>query len=113
MHPSAGGPPVVVENFIAEANHHRSRIISTPSYCDGDQGNSQKRLEQLAPITFLGVLQTLPALSRTGAASIDAHVQRADIVHAYALESLERFGTVRVSPAHAALPAHAPRYARS
>jgi glycosyltransferase involved in cell wall biosynthesis len=87
MHPSAGGPPVVVENFIRESSRlgHRSQIISTPSYCDGDQSNLQERLEQLAPITFLTALQTLPAFSGTGAASIDAHVQRADIVHVHTL----------------------------
>ncbi len=69
MHSSAGGPPVVVENFIREANRlgHRSQIISTPSYCNGDQSNLQKRLEQLAPTTFLNVLETLPVFSRTGA----------------------------------------------
>jgi glycosyltransferase involved in cell wall biosynthesis len=100
MHPSAGGPPVVVENFIREANRlgHRSQIISTPSYCDGDKNNLQKRLEQLAPITFLSALETLPSLSRTGAASIDAHVQRADIVHVHTLWS-----PLNVSARHACL----------
>ena len=89
MHPSAGGPPVVVENFIREANGlgHRSQIISTPSHCDGDESNLQKRLKQLAPITFLTALQTLPALSRAGAACIDAHVRQADIVHVHTLWS--------------------------
>jgi glycosyltransferase involved in cell wall biosynthesis len=89
MHPSAGGPPVVVENFIAEANRlgHRSQIISTPSYCNGDQSNLQKRLEQLAPATFLNALETLPILSRAGAAKINAHVRQADIVHVHTLWS--------------------------
>ena len=33
MHPSAGGPPVVVENLVRESNRlgHHSQIISTPS----------------------------------------------------------------------------------
>jgi glycosyltransferase involved in cell wall biosynthesis len=91
MHPSAGGPPVVVENFIAEANRlgHRSQIISTPSYCNGDQSNLQQRLEQLAPTTFLNVLETLPVLSRAGPgpARINAHVRQADIVHVHTLWS--------------------------
>jgi glycosyltransferase involved in cell wall biosynthesis len=87
MHPSAGGPPVVVENFITEANRlgHCSQIISTPSYCNGDQSNLQKRLKQLAPATFLNVLETFPVLSRSGAAKINAHVRQADIVHVHTL----------------------------
>jgi glycosyltransferase involved in cell wall biosynthesis len=89
MHPSAGGPPVVVENFITEANHlgHRSQIISTPSYCNGDGRDLQKRLEQFAPTTFLTGLETLPVLSRTGSAKINAHVRQADIVHVHTLWS--------------------------
>jgi glycosyltransferase involved in cell wall biosynthesis len=87
MHPSAGGPPVVVENFITEANRlgHRSQIISTPTYCDGDQGDLQRRLERLAPTTFLNVLETLPVLSWTGAAKINKLVRQADIVHVHTL----------------------------
>jgi glycosyltransferase involved in cell wall biosynthesis len=89
MHASAGGPPVVVENFIRETNRlgHRSQIISTPSYCNGDQSNLQERLEQLAPTTFLNGLETLPIVSRTGAAKINAHVRHADIVHVHTLWS--------------------------
>ena len=89
MHPSAGGPPVVVENFVAEANRlgHRSQIISTPSYCNGDLSDLQKRLKRLAPTTFLNVLETLPVLSRSGAAKINAHVRQADIVHVHTLWS--------------------------
>ena len=77
----------MVENFITEANRlgHRSQIISTPSYCNGDQSNLQKRLEQLAPTTFLNVLETFPVLSRSGAAKINAHVRQADIVHVHTL----------------------------
>jgi glycosyltransferase involved in cell wall biosynthesis len=89
MHPSAGGPPVVVENFIRESNRlgHRSSIISTPSYCHGDPSNLLKRLEQLAPTTFLNFLEVVPVLSRTGSAKINAHVQQADIVHVHTLWS--------------------------
>jgi glycosyltransferase involved in cell wall biosynthesis len=89
MHPSAGGPPVVVENFIRESNRlgHRSQIISTPNYCNGDQSNLLKRLEQLAPTIFLNFLEILPILSRTGAAKINKHVRQADIVHVHTLWS--------------------------
>ena len=89
MHPSAGGPPVVVENFIRESNRlgHRSHIISTPSYCNGDQSSLLKRLERLAPTTFLNFLESLPVLSRRGAAKINKHVRQADIIHVHTLWS--------------------------
>lgn len=89
MHASAGGPPVVVENFIAEANRlgHRSEIVSTLDYCNGDEGSLQKRLGQLAPTTFLTGLQTIPVIGRDGGAKIDALVRRADIVHVHTLWS--------------------------
>jgi hypothetical protein len=53
MHPSAGGPPVVVEKIITPVNHlgHRSQIMSTPSYCNGDLSNLQKRLDGIAAIS--------------------------------------------------------------
>jgi glycosyltransferase involved in cell wall biosynthesis len=86
MHPSAGGPTVVVENFIRESNRlgHRSQIISTPTYCNGDQSNLLKRLEQLAPTTLLNFLEILPV---PGAAKLNKHVQQADIVHVHTLWS--------------------------
>ena len=89
MHASAGGPPVVVENFIAEANRlgHCSEIVSTPGYCDGDEGALRKRLRRLAPTTFLTGLETIPVIGRSGAAQIEAHVRRADIVHVHTLWS--------------------------
>jgi glycosyltransferase involved in cell wall biosynthesis len=98
MHPSAGGPPVVVENFIKEANRlgHRSQIISTPSYCNGDQSNLQRRLEKLAPTILLSGREILPVLGRSGAAKIDAHVRQADIIHVHTLWS-----SLNVSARHA------------
>ena len=89
MHPSAGGPPVVVENFVKEANQlgHRSRILSTPAYCDGDERELLKRLEQLAPPTFLSRLEILPGAGRIGSRAIEAGVRKADIVHVHTLWS--------------------------
>jgi glycosyltransferase involved in cell wall biosynthesis len=110
MHPSAGGPPVVVENFIRESNRlgHRSQIISTPSYCNGDQGNLLERLEQLAPTTFLNFLEILPALSRTGAAKINKHVRQADIVHVHTLWSplnvAARYACLRLDRPYVLMP---------
>src|SRR3954451_733577 len=89
MHASAGGPPVVVENFIAEASRlgHTSEVVSTFAFCNGDESKLQERLEHLAPTTFLTSLETLPAVSRSGAEKINAHVRRADIVHWHTLWS--------------------------
>ena len=89
MHASAGGPPVVVENFIAETNRsgHSSEIVSTLALCDGDDGILRERLERLAPSTFLTGLETVPVVSRTGADKLDALVRRADIVHVHTLWS--------------------------
>lgn len=87
MHPSAGGPPVVVENFVAEANclGHSSEIISTTKFCRGDELSLKERLEQLAPTTFLTELETVPFVSRKARETIDAHVRRADLVHVHTL----------------------------
>jgi glycosyltransferase involved in cell wall biosynthesis len=89
MHPSAGGPPVVVEHFVRETNRlgHVSQIISTLSYCNGDQNDLQKRLEELAPTILLSRLEILPVLSWSGAAKIGACVRQADIVHLHTLWS--------------------------
>lgn len=89
MHPSAGGPPVVVENFVRETNllGHRSRIISTARYCDGDESDLLSHLNGLAPTALLTTLETIPLVSRKGTAIFDAHVQEADIVHVHTLWS--------------------------
>jgi glycosyltransferase involved in cell wall biosynthesis len=89
MHASAGGPPVVVENFTAEANRlgHSSESVSTFAFCNGDDSILRKHLEQLAPTTFLTGLETVPIVSRSGAEKINAQVRRADIVHVHTLWS--------------------------
>lgn len=89
MHASAGGPPVVVENFIAEAGRlgHSSEIISTFAFCNGDDSVLRNHLEKSAPTTFLTGLETIPVVSRSGAEKINAQVQRADIVHVHTLWS--------------------------
>jgi glycosyltransferase involved in cell wall biosynthesis len=89
MHASAGGPPVVVENFITATNRlgHASEIVSTFALCNGDDGILRKRLEGLAPTTFLTGFETVPVVSRTGADKVGALVRRADIVHVHTLWS--------------------------
>ena len=89
MHPSAGGPPVVVENFVKAANElgHRSRILSTPGYCNGDERELLKRLELIAPTSFLSQRETLPVIGRAGSGTIESWVREADIVHVHTLWS--------------------------
>src|SRR4029450_5164203 len=89
MHASAGGPPVVVENFIAEAarSGHSSEVVSTLAFCKNTEPIFRKHLEQLAPTTFLSGFETVPIVSRSGAETISAHVRRADIVHVHTLWS--------------------------
>ena len=89
MHASSGGPPVVVENFIAEATRlgHSSEIVSTFAFCNGDESALRKHVEPLAPATFLTGLETIGIVSRSGADKISAHVRRADIVHVHTLWS--------------------------
>src|SRR5215472_10699153 len=56
MHPSAGGPPVVVENFVRELNNvgHASEIVSTSLFCQqGDEEHLITRLNTIAPTKFL------------------------------------------------------------
>src|SRR5215470_1868844 len=87
MHPSTGGPPVVVENFVAEASRlgHSSEIISTTKFCRGDERSLKARLDQLAPTTLLTELETVPLASRSAREVLDAHVRRADLVHVHTL----------------------------
>lgn len=87
MHPSAGGPPVVVENIVRELNRlgHRSRIISTSAYCRNDEAQLLDRLNELAPTIFLTRADVLPVFNRSGRSNIGVHVREADIVHVHTL----------------------------
>ena len=70
MHPSAGGPPVVVENFVRESNRlgHHSQIISTPCVLRHDDGDDLlSRLNELVPTTFLSPAEISPVFSRNSA----------------------------------------------
>ena len=62
MHPSAGGPPVVVENLVRESDRlgHHSRIISTRAYCGNDADDLLKRLNELAADHFSQSSRNLP-----------------------------------------------------
>src|SRR5262249_8223636 len=87
MHPSAGGPPVVVENLVRESIKwgHESEIISTPMFCRGDEQILLKNLNALAPTTFLersGVRLPFDGSSRR---LLERSVRDADVVHVHTL----------------------------
>ena len=87
MHPSAGGPPVVVENFVRETSRlgHRSEIISTPQFCRDDERILLQRLNELAPTTFLSRLGTFTSLHDPTRRQVGESIRTVDIVHLHTL----------------------------
>jgi glycosyltransferase involved in cell wall biosynthesis len=87
LHPSAGGPPVVVENFARETLRmgHSAEIISTPLLCDGDASTVLQRLNAVAPTTFISQARTRVPFHRSAWRHIGAAVRNADIVHLHTL----------------------------
>jgi glycosyltransferase involved in cell wall biosynthesis len=87
MHPSAGGPPVVVENFVRETSRlgHRSEIISTPQFCHGDERTLLQRLNELAPTTFLSQLGIFASLHGPTRRQFGESIRAVDIVHLHTL----------------------------
>jgi glycosyltransferase involved in cell wall biosynthesis len=87
MHPRAGGPPVVVENVVRESSRHGyiSEIISTPLFCEGDESCVLKRLNGLAPTTFLPSSRSFIYLNSTAKHQIAAGIRTANIVHVHTL----------------------------
>jgi glycosyltransferase involved in cell wall biosynthesis len=87
MHPSAGGPPVVVENFVRETSRlgHRSEIISTPQFCHGDERTLLQRLNELAPTTFLSQLGIFGSLQGPTRRQFGESIRAVDIVHLHTL----------------------------
>lgn len=83
MHPSAGGPPVVVENFVRESSRlgHLSEIISTPLFCRGDERMLLEGLNELAPTTFLSRSRRFALLHPPTWRQIGESIRTADIVH--------------------------------
>jgi glycosyltransferase involved in cell wall biosynthesis len=87
MHPSAGGPPVVVENFAREAGRsgHTTEIVSTPMFCRGDEPALLARLNALAPTTFLAPSRTRSLLDGRSWRQLDESIRAADIVHVHTI----------------------------
>jgi glycosyltransferase involved in cell wall biosynthesis len=88
MHPSAGGPPVVVERLSLLAPLHglSSSIITTSLYCE-DQGQElQKTLSRKFNVTVLPISGPRILKHARGAAEvIDSAVKNADCVHLHTL----------------------------
>jgi glycosyltransferase involved in cell wall biosynthesis len=87
MHPSAGGPPVVVENFVREAGKlgHCSEIVSTSLFCDCDEQRLLEGLNQIAPTYFLPQLGGLTVLNPRVSRRLRESIRIADIVHLHTL----------------------------
>src|SRR5262249_41446613 len=87
MHPGAGGPPVVVENFVRESIKlgHPSEIISTPLFCDGDESILLQRLNELAPTTFLSRSRAFAPVYRSTRRQLGESIRTADIIHVHTL----------------------------
>jgi glycosyltransferase involved in cell wall biosynthesis len=87
MHPSAGGPPVVVENFIREMSKlgHLSETITSTLFCDGDEEALGRRLKELAPTTLLPAFGAFTPFVRAIRQRIGEGVRRADIIHLHTI----------------------------
>jgi len=87
MHSSAGGPPVVVENFVREVKKlgHRSEIISTSRFCSGDRETLLKRLNKLAPACLVSPSKVLLGLLTPAWQALRDSIHGADLVHLHTL----------------------------
>ena len=88
MHPSAGGPPVVVERIcsLAPSEGWEASVITTSLYCEDDgaalQDAMRERIElQILPIRGPDILK----YAQGAAPAIDRAVSRADVVHLHTL----------------------------
>jgi glycosyltransferase involved in cell wall biosynthesis len=88
MHPSAGGPPVVVERYCENSPEYgwQASAISTALFCDDDGAQLQRSLAKRIPVEILPVDRPrLLGLSSRARAAIDAGVRSSDIVHLHTL----------------------------
>ena len=88
MHPSAGGPPVVVERLcsLAPSEGWEASVITTSLYCDDDGTNLQTSLRQHIDAKVLPIRGPRILKHASGAAeAIDQAVGIADIIHLHTL----------------------------
>jgi glycosyltransferase involved in cell wall biosynthesis len=87
MHPSAGGPPVVVENVVRRSiglGYH-SEIFTTSLFCNGDEGVLLERLNDLAPTTLLPGSGSQAFLQGSCKRQLGESIRNADIVHLHTI----------------------------
>lgn len=88
MHPSAGGPPVVVERHCQAAaeNGWEASAVSTSLYCDDDGAQLQRSLSRRMDIEILPIDRPrLMGLSSRARSAIDVRVRSSDIVHLHTI----------------------------
>src|SRR5262245_36588620 len=86
MHPSAGGPPGVVENFVRETGNlgHLSEVISTALLCD-DERKLLLRLNELTPTAFVSPSRSVSSFLGSARHHISTRICAADVVHLHTL----------------------------
>jgi glycosyltransferase involved in cell wall biosynthesis len=87
MHASAGGPPVVVENFVRECQRlgHQAEIVSTNLFCQDDEEALLHSLNLLAPTSFVSVSRLRALSERHTSHRLSQSVRTAEIVHVHTL----------------------------
>lgn len=87
MHPSAGGPPVVVERLCLSAKEQGwdASVISTSLCCEDDGRGLQANLRRRMEIEILPTIGPHALRRVRGRLAIDRGVEQAEIVHAHTL----------------------------
>jgi glycosyltransferase involved in cell wall biosynthesis len=88
MHPSAGGPPVVVEKLaeLSPAFGWEAAVVTTTLLCAGDAGELETGLKERIPVRFLKADRPkLFGLSSEALPVLDGEVRRAELVHVHTL----------------------------
>src|SRR5262245_27408195 len=88
MHPSAGGPPIVVERLssLMPSEGSEARVITTSLYCDDDGKELQNSLGQRLDLKVLPI--SSPRLLKRARGAVDVierAVREADVVHLHTL----------------------------
>jgi glycosyltransferase involved in cell wall biosynthesis len=88
MHPSAGGPPIVVERLclLTPSEGWDASVIATSLYCNDDGSELEKSLRQRIDVTILPISKPrMLKRARRAKEIIDKAVRVADIVHLHTL----------------------------
>jgi glycosyltransferase involved in cell wall biosynthesis len=111
MHPTAGGPPVVVEklSLLTPSEGWDASIITTSLYCDDDGRKLQKSLSQRLDVQVLPISgPSILKHAKGASAAIDRAVKTADVVHIHTLwhplNTIARQSCQRYSRRYALMP---------